>query len=196
MYERSKGLASYGRIANAETNQLQQIVLLYDGAIKFLRFAARDIEAGDIAAKAEHSNRALDIIGYLQSILDFEKGGDAAPTLDRLYASITRLTMRASITLDAAMMNQAADLLAPVRDSWKTISSSNNSSSNSSSNHSAAATPAAELATALNVDVAAAAAAVASSAPVVNNVAPSVPPTLTAAAAVVARPKLAASNYR
>ncbi len=122
MYGRAKNLASYGRIANAETNQLQQIVMLYDGAIKFLRRAASDIEADDIAAKGEHTGRALDILGYLQSILDFDKGGDVAPVLDRLYASITTLTMRASTTLDARVMNQAADLLVPVRDSWTTIS--------------------------------------------------------------------------
>ncbi|HQU83422.1 MAG TPA: flagellar protein FliS, partial [Pyrinomonadaceae bacterium] len=78
MYGKPKGLASYGKIANTETNPLKQIVMLYDGAIKFLNLTATDIENGDIAAKAEHSNRALDIINYLQSILDFEKGGDVA----------------------------------------------------------------------------------------------------------------------
>ena len=85
MSRKPNALASYGRVANAEVNPLQQLVMLYDGAIKFLHLAAADIEAGDIAAKAEHSNRALDIIGYLQSILDFERGAAVAPTLDALY---------------------------------------------------------------------------------------------------------------
>ena len=120
MYSRPKALASYGKIAGAENNPLQQIVMLYDGAIKFLQFTAADIENNDFVQKAEHSNRALDIINYLQSILDFERGGEAAPVLDHLYRSVTVLILRASANLDAAMMRRAAELLAPVRDAWET----------------------------------------------------------------------------
>jgi flagellar secretion chaperone FliS len=120
MYKQPKALASYGRIANAETNPLKQIVMLYDGAIKFLNLTAADIEAQDYTAKAEHSARALDIINYLQSILDFERGGNVAVTLDNLYRSIQVLVLRASAELDADLMRKAAELLAPVRDAWET----------------------------------------------------------------------------
>jgi len=119
MYAQPKALASYGRIANAETNPLKQIVMLYDGAIKFLNLTAADIEAADFVAKAEHSNRALDIINYLQSILDFEKGGNVAESLDNLYRSIIVLILRASAELDAKLMRRAAELLVPVRDAWE-----------------------------------------------------------------------------
>lgn len=120
MYSKPKGLARYGKIANAETNPLKQIVMLYDGAIKFIHLTADDIEKADFIAKAEHSNRALDIINYLQSILDFEKGAEVAQTLDNLYRSIAVLMLRASAELDADLMRKAADLLAPVRDAWET----------------------------------------------------------------------------
>lgn len=120
MYAKPKALASYGRIANAETNPLKQIVMLYDGAIKFLNLTAADIEAENFVAKAEHSNRALDIINYLQSILDFEKGGSVAESLDNLYRSITVLILRASTELDPELMRRAAELLVPVRDAWET----------------------------------------------------------------------------
>jgi flagellar protein FliS len=109
-------------MANTESNPLKQIVLLYDGAIKFLNLTADDIEKKDFIAKAEHSNRALDIIGYLQSILDFNKGGEVAASLDNLYRSITVLILRASAELDAGLMRRAAGLLAPVRDAWETNS--------------------------------------------------------------------------
>ena len=111
-------LTAYGQAANTETNPIQQIVMLYDGAIKFLRLAATDIDRGEVAAKAEHTNRALDIIGYLQSILDFERGGEVAPVLNTLYSGVTAMILRASAHLDSALMQQAAELLAPVRDSW------------------------------------------------------------------------------
>lgn len=126
MYGRQNALANYGKIANAETDPLRQLVMLYDGAVKFLRLAALDMESGDIAAKAEHSNRALDIIGYLQSVLDFERGGEVAPVLDVFYANLTVKILRASAALNAAEMRRAAELLLPVRDSWEAMTNSGN----------------------------------------------------------------------
>ncbi len=119
MSSRLNALAAYGAVANAETNPLQQIILLYDGAIKFLRLAAANIEAGDLVAKAEHSNRALDIVSYLQSILDFEKGGEVAATLDIFYLTLTVQILHASTQLDRRKMEQAAELLLPVREAWR-----------------------------------------------------------------------------
>ncbi len=124
-YGRPTALASYGRIANAELDPIQQIVMLYDGAIKFLRLAATNIEEHDIHAKAEHTSRAIDIISYLQSILDFERGGDVAPVLDALYSNVLAITLRASVRLDPAQMHRAADLLLPVRESWATNAQAN-----------------------------------------------------------------------
>lgn len=114
----ANAVSAYGRVANAETDPLRQVVMLYDGAIKFLRLAAADIESGDLVAKVEHTNRALDIISYLQSILDFERGGEVAPVLNLLYLSVNSEILRASAKLDSAQMHRAADLLAPVRDAW------------------------------------------------------------------------------
>jgi flagellar secretion chaperone FliS len=118
MIKRPGALATYNQVANMETNPLQQIVMLYDGAIKFLRLAAADIEAQDLAAKADHTARALDIVQYLQSILDFERGQDVAPVLDTLYSSVTALILKSSRTLDAVLMRHAADLLVPVGEAW------------------------------------------------------------------------------
>ncbi len=115
----SKALATYGKIANAESNPIKQVVMLFDGAIKFLNLSAANIEAGDFAAKGEHSNRALDILHYLQSILDFERGGDVAVVMDKLYGSVRLMVLRASAGSDARMMRQAGNLLLPVRDAWE-----------------------------------------------------------------------------
>jgi len=119
MFAKPNALTAYGRVANAETDPIQQIVMLYDGGIKFLRIAADNIRSNDFQAKAEHTGRALDIINYLQTILDFERGGEVALALDKFYASITRMILRSSFALDAEMMDKSADLLVPMRDAWK-----------------------------------------------------------------------------
>ena len=118
MYTQPRALASYGKIANAESDPIKQIAMLYDGAIKFFNLSAADIEAGDFAAKGEHSNRAFDILSYLKLTLDFERGGDVAVTLDRLYGCVTVMALKASADADAEMMRRAGNLLVPVRDAW------------------------------------------------------------------------------
>lgn len=128
---KSNAVAAYGRVANGETNTLLQIVLLYDGAIKFLNLAAIDMENGDITSRAIHANRAIDIVGYLQSILDFERGGEVAPALDALYSGVMMNVLQASIAQDAAIMKKAANLLVPVRESWAVNAAATTSASNS-----------------------------------------------------------------
>lgn len=118
MQNRADAIHTYGRVANAEADPLQQIVMLYDGAIKFLWLAAVSIESREIAAKAEQTDRALQIINYLQSILDLERGADVAVSLNALYTSVTLVILNASARLDAKEMRRAADLLSPVRDAW------------------------------------------------------------------------------
>lgn len=119
MYAKPQAIASYGRMANTETDPIRQIVMLYDGAIKFLNLTAADIDAKDFVAKAEHSTRAIDIINYLQSILDFEKGREVAVNLDNLYRSISAMVLQANVKSDSAAMRKAGELLVPVRDAWQ-----------------------------------------------------------------------------
>lgn len=122
MYNRTHGIASYGKIANTETNPIKQIVMLYDGAIRFLNVAATDIENGDFASKAYNSNRALDIVSYLQSILDLDNGGEVGHSLDNLYSRVRIMIFKASAGPDAELMRKTADALRPVRDAWETNS--------------------------------------------------------------------------
>jgi flagellar protein FliS len=61
------------------------IVILYDEIVRSLRKAQRAFEAGDIEARGRALTHAVEVIGYLQSILDFEKGGNVARELASFY---------------------------------------------------------------------------------------------------------------
>jgi len=54
--------------------------MLYDGAIKFMKLAIRELEAGNYAAKGQYVNRAQDIINELNAVLDMEAGGEISRT--------------------------------------------------------------------------------------------------------------------
>lgn len=61
------------------------IVILYEEVVRSIRKALRAFEAGDIEARGRALTHAVEIIGYLQSILNFEKGGEVARNLSDFY---------------------------------------------------------------------------------------------------------------
>ncbi len=68
----------YQQVEVNTCNKLQLVVMLYDGAIRFLGEARTAILTKNVRAKAVALDRALAIIGELQSTLQLEEGGDIA----------------------------------------------------------------------------------------------------------------------
>ena len=83
----------------------QQIVMLYEGAIKFTTQAKIAIEKGDIQARCNANSRSIEIIAYLLEILDIEKGEEIAIRLHKIYAHLLKLTLK----IDFENSTEAAD---------------------------------------------------------------------------------------
>jgi len=97
------------------------IVLLYEGAIKFLEQAKAELEAGNYAAKGQFINKALAIINELDSCLDIEKGGEVAANLRRLYQFTIRHLGQANIRRDPQRIQDVIDCLKDLNEGWKAI---------------------------------------------------------------------------
>lgn len=78
---------AYSR-ANHTVAKTRQIVMLYDGMIRFMQQAKDAIEAKDVEGRYKRLLRASEIIMGLQSSLDFQNGGDAARVLYDFYSHI------------------------------------------------------------------------------------------------------------
>ncbi len=96
----------------------QQIVLLYDGAIKFCRQAKAAIAAGDIEARCKANQRSMEIVSYLMSILDTEKGGEVGVRLMRIYGFLLTKMLDIDIKNDAAAADAVIEHLSILRQSW------------------------------------------------------------------------------
>ena len=66
----------------------KQVVMLYDGVIRFLQQAKEAISEKRIEDRYNLLIKASAIISGLQSCLDFEKGGDIAKVLYNFYVNI------------------------------------------------------------------------------------------------------------
>lgn len=66
----------------------RQIVMLYDGVIRYLKQAGEAMEAKRIEERYHLLVKASEIISGLQGCLDFENGGDVARLLYNFYSSV------------------------------------------------------------------------------------------------------------
>ena len=114
-------LAAYKDNSVSTQNKGRLIVLLYDGAIKFLKLAIKEMESGNQEAKGQYINRATDIITELNAILDMEQGGEIAANLRKLYTFMNGRLTQANIKQDPNMVRDVIKLLEELNEGWRVI---------------------------------------------------------------------------
>jgi len=103
---------------------LELVVMLYDGALRFVSQARAAIERKDIPARREAISRALAMMSELQSTLDMEKGGAISISLDGLYGYINSRLLEGASKQDLQAIDDAARVLTTLRDAWADIARS------------------------------------------------------------------------
>ena len=101
----------------------RQIVLLHDSAIRNLRGGARRDRERRIEARFNRVTKAHAIVAALQSCLDFDRGGEIAPMLDRLYGHILNRLMLINLHNDPAICDELVRLLQRMRVGWAELAS-------------------------------------------------------------------------
>jgi flagellar protein FliS len=111
----------YKEIAISTASPTNLVVLLYQGALRFLREAVDDINRQDYVHKRQSIDRAAAIVQYLQVTLDTEKGQDIARELNRLYTYITARIYEGSSKLDCKPLEEVIKLLETLLSGWEQI---------------------------------------------------------------------------
>lgn len=114
-------IGTYKENAIATQTRGRLIVLLYEGAIKFLEQAKRELDAENHVAKGEFINKALAIINELDACLDTESGGDVAANLRKLYQFMLRHLGEANIHRNPQQIQDVIDCLKDLNEGWKAI---------------------------------------------------------------------------
>ena len=115
------GIAAYKANQVSTESKGRLIVMLYDGAVKFLNQALTEMEAGNFDKKGEYINKAIDIIHELNVCLDMEAGGEMAKNLRSLYMFMIRHLAEANMQRDAQRVREVASLLSDLNEGWKAI---------------------------------------------------------------------------
>lgn len=99
----------------------QLVVMLYDGAGRFLRQAEIAAEEGAWRHAGDRLDKADAIIDELLITLDVTQGGEIAERLQGIYVFCKRLIIEARIEREAEPIRKTASLLAELRAAWAEI---------------------------------------------------------------------------
>jgi flagellar protein FliS len=96
------------------------IVMLYDGARRFLHQAAAAMREQQIEASHVKLRRAEDIVIHLRESLDLEQG-EIALRLQSIYIFCQRHLREARIERNPAKVEEVSGLLGTLREAWAAI---------------------------------------------------------------------------
>lgn len=113
---------AYREASTVTASPGQVILLLYDGILKSLELAKTGFQLEDPAERnmtiSNSLNKALNIIRELNRVLDFERGGDLAVTLSRLYDYFERQIHKSNITKSPSGIDDVIGQLSEIREAW------------------------------------------------------------------------------
>jgi flagellar secretion chaperone FliS len=101
----------------------QLVLMLYDGALRFLAQAQAAMERDEsdwrrIEVIHRNLQKAQNIIAELRGTLDHDAGGPVAANLDQLYEYYIRRLHEANVKKDRALVAEVEGMLRELRDGW------------------------------------------------------------------------------
>ena len=115
------GIKTYQETTVTTQSKGQLVVMLYEGAIKFLKKAIEQLEQKDYAAKGNYINKARDIINELNTVLDMEAAPEFSMNLRKLYLFMGRHLSEANVKKDPQKIKEVISLLEELNKGWKAI---------------------------------------------------------------------------
>jgi len=93
------------------------VVMLYDGARRFLYQAATAMRDGDVPAAHERLRRAEKIVEHLLATLDMSQG-EVAARLEAIYVFCLERLADGRMKQDPDQLETVSELLGELRDAW------------------------------------------------------------------------------
>jgi flagellar protein FliS len=94
------------------------VVMLYDGALRFMDASKRAMAAGDTYKQNEQSIRAQNIVLELMSTLDMKQGGEISQNLMALYTFVLEKLIEGNVEDKSESIDVAAKIMSDLRDGW------------------------------------------------------------------------------
>ncbi len=97
---------------------LGQVIALYDTILRDFHRATVAIAAGQIEKRVNALNHALIVVGELQGVLDYERGGHAARNLSDFYTVARGLILQTSMNGAREKLQELIGMFTRIRAAW------------------------------------------------------------------------------
>jgi flagellar secretion chaperone FliS len=111
----------YVRSQVETASQTQLVLMLYDGAIRFLSVGRERMIARQIEEQNHYLIKAQRIIVELLSSLNHTQGGDVAANLHRVYTYMLQRVVEANLHDQPDAITEVVELLRDLRTSWEEV---------------------------------------------------------------------------
>ena len=113
--------AQYRQNSIETASSTRIIVMLYDGAIRFLTQALAAMEAKRYDLQSRKISSAQSIIAHLHDTLDTEIGSAFAESLNGIYTSLLRSLTMANVQNQPGPVEEAVQILRELRETWAEV---------------------------------------------------------------------------
>lgn len=120
IFDRNTQYQAYNA-ASQTVPKTKQIVMLYDGAIRFMQQAREAVAEKRIQDRFNLLVKASDIVVSLQNCLDHDGGGEIAKMLHDFYSSIDMSILSIHRTNSVEMCDRIIEDLKKMRGAWNHI---------------------------------------------------------------------------
>jgi flagellar protein FliS len=100
-------------------DQGKLILMLYDGAIRFLNIAIDNMDYRKYDIVNNNIIKAQDIITELMLSLNMDQGGEIAKNLFNIYAYMKKRLLEGNIKKDAVILQEVIKHLTTLRSAWE-----------------------------------------------------------------------------
>jgi flagellar protein FliS len=113
--------SAYRETAIRGAGPVRLVVLLYEQMIEDLRQAVNAIRQNQIELRTNKINHAISVIGYLQSSLNKEAGGQVALNLEYFYEQLRGNLAKAQFCVSPRILAQQITDLLSLREAWSEV---------------------------------------------------------------------------
>ena len=113
--------ARYRGVQLNTASPAQLVVMLYDGALRFVSEADEALGRDDRARAGERIGRALAIVDELAATLDPTHAPELAENLLALYGFCKRRLLEANLERDRKALADVVSSLTPLREAWAAV---------------------------------------------------------------------------
>jgi flagellar secretion chaperone FliS len=111
-------ISAYFQSTAVGASAVGQVVALYDTILRDLRRATEALASNQVEKRIDASNHAIMVIGELQGVLDFERGGEVANTLSSFYSVVRAMISQAATHGSLKKFNEIIGMVAQLRAAW------------------------------------------------------------------------------